>query len=82
MPSGFLEEEDERRRWVRQKAEEQEVVRVSRERGLLPKKCIKDLRSLLRRAPRSLMRGQPVLNGGELLDRPGCLSEKCPTKAA
>ena len=63
----FLEEENERRRDEAENAEEPEVVRVSHEEGLLPENPVKDLRRLLRRAPRSLMRGQPVLNGGELL---------------
>jgi len=53
----FLEEENERRRDEAENAEELKVVRVSHEQGLLPKNAIKDLRSLLRRAPRALMRG-------------------------
>ena len=63
----LLEEKNEWHGDETEDPEEPEIVRVGHEKGLLSKNPVEDLRGLLRRPPRSLVRGQPLLNGGELL---------------
>ncbi len=63
----FPEEKDQRRRDETEQAKEPKVMRVSHQERLLPENAVENLRRLVSRAPGTLVRRDPGLNGRQPL---------------